>query len=117
MGELGNFRFVKGKGSPVCPPTPVGHLHPLLQPGEASRQSELIAAHSGKSSLVSPHMVTRCVARRDSRAGEAARGEQRGDPFECLISRLCFQVYCVRDTGGEGVEKDERLPVQSRSGL
>lgn len=53
----------------------------------------------------------------EGQQGEAARGEQRGDPFECLISRLCFQVYCVRDTGGEGVEKDERLPVQSRSGL
>lgn len=66
----GKFQFCEGKGVPRLSPhtsLPSPSIT-LLQPGEASRQSELIAAHSGKSSLVSPHMVTRCVARRDSRA-------------------------------------------------
>ena len=51
-------------------------------------------------------MVTRCVARRDSRARHPEES-WLGDPFESFISRLCFQVYCVRDTGGWGLEEDE----------
>lgn len=68
-GGLGKFSFGRGKRPPLSPyTTPPSSSFSLLQLGEASRQSELIAAHSGKSSLVWPHMVTRCVARRDSRA-------------------------------------------------
>jgi hypothetical protein len=43
----------------------------------------------------------------EGQQGEASRGEQLGDPFESFLSRLCFQVYCVRDTGGWGLEEDE----------
>lgn len=79
----------------------------LLQPGEASRQSELIAAHSGKSSLVLPATHGHQMCGQEGQQGEASRGEQLGDPFESFISCLCFQVYCVRDTGGWGLEEDE----------
>lgn len=43
----------------------------------------------------------------EGQQGEASRGEQLGDPFESFIGCLCFQVHCVRDTGGWGLEEDE----------
>lgn len=84
----------RGLASPVSASPPFS----LLQLREASRQSELIAAHSGKSSLALPHMVTRCAARRDSRARHP---EERGRELrlKAFISRVCFQVRSVRDKG------------------
>lgn len=109
---------MKGKRSPLSPHT--GLLSPsftTLQHREASRQSALIAARSGKSSLVSPATHGHQMCGQEGQQGEASRGEQLGDRSESFISRLCFQVYCVRDRGGWGLEEDERLPVQSGSGL
>lgn len=104
---------------PLCPPhtSLLSPSFPLLQHSEASRQSELIAARSGKSSLVSPATHGHQMCGQEGQQGEASRGEQLGDPFESFLSRLCFQVYCVRDTVAGDLRKMNRLPVQSCSGL